>query len=151
MILQRVSGADLRKEAESWRRRKFKDAPCIPAQVFVQCFVRRVEAACRTDLTALPILYSVSHKYSAEHIMNTLANLYRNKGWTTDAHTVGFVTAAHSLYHHLKDSTIDQGVHRAPIAGDTSVATSERPHNLKRNTTLGLSTFWCSTCRDRSI
>ena len=120
VIPRMVSGADFREEAEPWRRQRFEDAPRVPVQAFVQGFARRVEAACRTDWTALPILRSVSHKYSAEHTMSTLANFCGRKGWTTDTSAVEFVKAAQSLYRHLKDGTIGQGVHRVPVAGDTS-------------------------------
>ena len=46
---------------------------CHPVQAFVRGFARRVEASCRTDCTALP-MRGVSHKFTAEHTMSTLAN-----------------------------------------------------------------------------
>ena len=120
VIPRMVSGADFREESEPWRRQKFADAPRVSVQAFVQGFARRVEASCRTDWTALPILRSVSHKFTAEHTMSTLANFCGKKGWTTDTRAAEFVKAAQNLYHYLHHGTIGTGVHRVPIAGDTS-------------------------------
>ena len=120
VIPRMVSGPDFREEAQPWRRQKFLDAPRVPVQTFVRAFARRVEAVCRTDWTALPILRSVSHKFTAEHTMSTLANFCGKRGWTADTKAAEFVKAAQSLYRHLHHGFVGQGMHRIPIAGDTS-------------------------------
>ena len=120
VIPRMVSGADFREEEQPWRRQKFEDAPRVPVQAFVRGFARRVESACRTDWTALPILRSVSHKFTAEHTMSCLANFCGRRGWTSETRAAEYVPAAQDLYRHLHTGTIGQGVHRVPIAGDTS-------------------------------
>ena len=92
----------------------------MPVQALVRGFARRVETACRTDWTALPILRSVSHKFTAEHTMSCLANFCGKRGLTAETRAAEFVQAAQNLYRHLHTGTISQGVHRVPIAGDTS-------------------------------
>ena len=115
-----VSGADFREEEKPWRRQKLEDAPRILPSVFVRGFARRVESACRTDWSALPILRSVAHKFNAEHTMSPLAQFCGKRGWTAETRAIDFVQAAQNLYKHLHTGTIGKGVHRVPIAGDTS-------------------------------
>ena len=115
-----VSVADFFKEKEPWRRQKFADAPGILVQSFVRHFARHVEAACRKDWTALPILRSVSYKFTAEHTMCCLASFCGKRGWTADTLAQDFVQAAQNLYQTLHNGFVGQGVHRVPIAGDTT-------------------------------
>ena len=80
-----VSGADFREETEQpWRRQKLEDAPRVLPNVFVRGFARRVEAACRMDWSALPIMRSVAYKFTAEYTMSPLAQFCGKRGWTAD-------------------------------------------------------------------
>ena len=115
-----VSGADFHDEPEPWRCQKHADAPRVPAQRFAQAFARRVEAPCRTDWTALPIVRSVSYKYTAEHTMSVLANFVGKRGRTAETSAAEYVEAARGLYHHLRCGFTGTGAHRVPIAGDTT-------------------------------
>ena len=120
VIPRMVSGPDFREDEVPWRRQKFAEAPRVPVQLFVKGFARRVEASCRTDWTALSICRSVSWKFTAEHTMSILANFIGKKGWTADTKATEYVRAAQNLYHHLQKGFSGTGVHRVPIAGDTS-------------------------------
>ena len=83
-------------------------------------FARRVEASCRTDWSALPILRSVAYKWTVEHTMGTVAPFIGKRGAPTDTATADYVRAAQSLFHHLHHGFTGSGVHRVPIAGDTT-------------------------------
>ena len=58
-----VSGPDFFPES-SWRR-NIEDAPTVTPKQFCSAFARRIEALCRTDWTALPIIRSVTYKWSS--------------------------------------------------------------------------------------
>ena len=67
VIPRMVSGPDYDPE-DRWRRRE-ADAPWVTPLEFTRGFARRVEAQCRNDWSAVPILRSVFFKYQAEHTM----------------------------------------------------------------------------------
>ncbi len=67
VIPRMVSGPDYDPD-NRWRRR-FADAPFVTPLEFTRGFARRVEAQCRNDWSAVPILRSVLFKYQAEHTM----------------------------------------------------------------------------------
>ena len=75
-IPRMVSGPDFYHQ-RPWRRH-YDDGPKISAPQFRAAFARRVEAPCRTDWTALPILRSVTYKFVAEHTMTT-GNYFKMK------------------------------------------------------------------------
>ncbi len=67
VIPRMVSGPDYDPD-NRWRRR-FADAPFVTPLEFTRGFARRVEAQCRNDWSAVPILRSVLFKHQAEHTM----------------------------------------------------------------------------------
>ena len=81
---------------------------------------RRVEAACRTDWTALPILRSVTYKFMAEDTMTIVAPVLGKSNAAGQVSSAGLVKAAENLYHHLQHGFAGTGVHRMPIGGDTT-------------------------------
>jgi hypothetical protein len=89
-------------------------------QEFTAGFARRVEAQCRTDWTALPIIRSVAYKFQAEHTMGVIAPFYGKKDSATNTSAIDYVKALQNLYHHLHNGFTGKGVHRVPIAGDTT-------------------------------
>ena len=67
VIPRMVSGPDY-DPVNRWRRR-FEDAPLVSPMEFTRGFARRVEAQCRHDWSAVPIVRSVSFKHQAENTM----------------------------------------------------------------------------------
>ena len=67
VIPRMVSGPDY-DPLDRWRRRE-ADAPLVTPMEFTRGFARRVEAQCRNDWNAVPILRSVFFKHQAEHTM----------------------------------------------------------------------------------
>ena len=65
-----VSGPDYYPD-KRWRR--LADAPIVTPREFTGGFARRAEAQCRTSWDALPIVRSVTYKFTAEHTMSTVA------------------------------------------------------------------------------
>jgi hypothetical protein len=62
----------------------------------------------------------VVYKHTAENTMSLLANFVgkRNRPASTTANE--YITAAQNLYHHLREGFVGKGLHRIPIAGDTT-------------------------------
>ena len=58
-----VSGFDFFPDS-CWRR-NIEDAQAVTPKQFCSAFARRIEAPCRTDWTALPIIRSVTYKWSS--------------------------------------------------------------------------------------
>jgi len=112
-----VSGPDYFPD-QRWRR-KYADAPWVSPQEFAASFGRRVEAQCRTDWTALPIIRSVAFKWVAEHTMSTLTKFTGKLNSATDTSSVALIKALQNLYDKLHHGFTGVGVHRVPIAGDT--------------------------------
>lgn len=117
-IPRMVSGPDFFPHTP-WRRH-YDDAPKISAPQFCAAFARRVEAPCRTDWTALPILRSVSYKFLAEHTMSTVAPVFGKSNAASQVQTADLVKAAQRLYEVLHHGFTGTGVHRVPINGDTT-------------------------------
>ena len=65
VIPRMVSGPDY-DPLRRWRRR-CDDAPHVSVQSFVAGFARRVEASCRVDWSALPMMRSVACKHRGTH------------------------------------------------------------------------------------
>jgi len=118
VVPRMVSGPDFFPH-QPWRR-VYEDAPKITAPQFCAAFARRVEAPCRTDWTALPMIRSVAYKFVAEHTMTTAVPVTGKRNAATDVTSAELVKAAENLYHHLHNGFTGQGVHRVPIAGDTT-------------------------------
>ena len=118
VIPRMVSGPDY-DPSRRWRRR-YDDAPYVSAPQFAAGFARRVEGSCRTDWAALPIVRSVAYKWTAEHTMSTVLPFLGKRGAATDTSTAAYVQAAQSLFKHLHEGFTGEGVHRVPIAGDTT-------------------------------
>ena len=113
-----VSGPDYDPNCR-WRR-VFDDAPLVSPNQFVSGFARRAESQCRMDWAALPIMRSVAYKHTAEHTMTSLAQFPGKRGSAVDTSAADLVKAAKNLYHHLHHGFTGTGVHRVPIAGDTT-------------------------------
>ena len=56
----------------------------------------------------------------AEHTMSTVTKFKGARGSATDTSATELIKAAQSLYHKLHEGFTGTGVHRVPIAGDTS-------------------------------
>ena len=82
VIPRMVSGPDY-NPAERWRR-TYPDAPYVSTQEFTRAFARRIEASCRTDFSALPIIRSVAYKHTVEHTMGTVAPFFGRTGSASD-------------------------------------------------------------------
>ena len=121
VIPRMVSGPDYDPERR-WRR--VEDVPFVSARAFAAGFARRVEAACRTDWSALPIVRSVAFKLVAEHTVSTVASFAGKRGSATNTFATDVVAAAKNLFHHLHNGFTGQGGHRVPIAGDRRVCYS---------------------------
>ena len=117
-IPRMVSGPDFYPH-KPWRRH-YEDAPKISAPQFCAAFARRVEAPCRTDWTALPILRSVTYKFMAEHTMTTVAPVYGKRDAASQVSPQDLVKAAERLYEQLHHGFTGEGIHRVPINGDTT-------------------------------
>ena len=69
-----VSGPDFSPNTEERWRRRFDNTPFVSIRQFVGGFARRIEAACRTDWMALPVMRSVAYKWVAEHTMSIVSS-----------------------------------------------------------------------------
>ena len=98
VIPRMVSGPDFDPE-KRWRRDK--EAAIVDPSVFCAGFARRVEASCRTDWSALPIVRTVTFKWVAEHTMATLAPFSGKRGSATQTSAETYVRAAQNLFKHL--------------------------------------------------
>ena len=85
---------------QRWRR-TFEDSPWVSPQAFVAAFGRRVEAQCRSDWTALPIMRNVAFKWVAEHTMSTATSFIGNPGQAMKTSTKDLVQTLQNLYHKL--------------------------------------------------
>ena len=63
---------------------------------------------------------SVAFKFTAEHTMVTLAPLFGKRNSATDTQAQDYIKAAQNLLHHVHHGFIGKGLHRTPIAGDTT-------------------------------
>ena len=117
-IPRMVSGPDFYPH-KPWRRH-YEDAPKISPPQFCAAFARRVEAPCRTDWTALPVLRSVTYKFMAEHTMATVAPVYGKRDAASQVSPEDLVRAAERLYEQLHHGFTGEGIHRVPIGGDTT-------------------------------
>ena len=70
VIPRMVSGPDF--DVRNRWRRTFDDAPVVTARDFAAGFIRRAEAQCRLDWTALSIVRGATFAYTAEHTMGIL-------------------------------------------------------------------------------
>ena len=118
VIPRMVSGPDYYPDRR-WRR-SGDGAPLVSVPAFVSGFARRVEAACRTDWSALPIVRSAGYQFVAEHTMGLTAPFFSKRNAALDTTAEQYVAAAKSLCHHLHHGFTGRGVHRVPIAGDTT-------------------------------
>ncbi len=118
VIPRMVSGPDFFPH-RPWRR-IYEDAPKVTAPQFCAAFARRVEAPCRTDWTALPMVRSVAYKFVAEHTMTAMGPTTGKRGAAAEISSAELVKAAESLYNHLHHGFTGSGVHRVPIAGNTT-------------------------------
>ena len=66
------------------------------------------------------MLRSVEYKHTAEHTMSTVAPFFGKRGRATQTEVSDDTRAAQSLFHHLHHGFTGTGVHRVPIAGDTT-------------------------------
>ena len=98
VIPRMVSGPDFDPE-KRWRREK--EAAIVDPSVLCAGFARRVEASCRTDWSALPIVRTVTFKWVAEHTMATLAPFSGKRGSATQTSAETYVRAAQNLFKHL--------------------------------------------------
>jgi len=114
-----VSGPDFFPD-KRWRRSSHENAPWVSPQMFAASFAQRVEAQCRVDWAALPIVRSVAFKWMAEHTMSTLSAFGGRLGNASDTSSAAMIKAAQNLYHTLHNGFIGSGVHRVPVAGDTN-------------------------------
>ena len=69
---------------------------------------------------ALPIVRSVAYKWQAEHTMSLVTDFHGKIGAATKTSTTEQIKAAQNLYHVLHHGFTGKGVHRVPIAGDTT-------------------------------
>ena len=118
VIPRMVSGPDY-DMLNRWRR-QYEDAPCVSPQAFVAGFARRVESNGRTDWSALPIMRSVAYKHSVEHTMSAHTAFQGKRDRPVHADAKDDVLALQELYWHLHNGFVGKGVHRVPIAGDTT-------------------------------
>ena len=63
---------------------------------------------------------SVAYKHTAERATCVLNQFRGRRGWTANTDAAEFIGAAQNLYRHLHHGHIGQGIHRIPIAGDTT-------------------------------
>ena len=113
-----ASGPDFYKDAR-WRR-THPDAPWFGPAEFAQSFARRIEAQCKVDWTALPLIRSVAFKFMAEHTMSPMTPFGMKKNEASEEAVSLYVDAAKELLHALHHGHIGSGIHRVPIAGDTT-------------------------------
>ena len=65
-------------------------------------------------------LRSVTYKWEAEHTMVAACDMRLKRQDVTSTETADLITAARNLYEKLHKGFIHKGVHRIPIAGDTT-------------------------------
>ena len=63
---------------------------------------------------------SVAFKFTAEHTMGTLAPFLGKRNSATDSQAQDYFKAAQNLFHQLHNGFVGRGIHRTPIAGDTT-------------------------------
>jgi hypothetical protein len=120
VIPRMVSGPDYETETTKRWRRVYEDAPFVSSLEFTRGFPRRVEAQCRNDWLAVPIVRSVHFKYTAEHTMSTVTPYYGKRGTPQEGRANEYIKAAQNLLHHLWHGHTGTGIHRTPINGDTT-------------------------------
>ena len=81
VIPRMVSGPDCFPHCR-WRRGE--NVAWVSPMEFCSGFSRRVEASCRKDWNALPMIRSVAFKFTAEHTMGTLAPFFGKRNSATD-------------------------------------------------------------------
>ena len=114
-----VSGPDYYPDRR-WRRCTEDGAALVSVPAFVAGFARRVEASCRTDWSALPIVRSAGYQFVAEHSMALTAPFLAKRNSALNTSAEEYVAAAKNLCHNLHHGFTGRGVHRMPIAGDTT-------------------------------
>ena len=118
VIPRMVSGPDF-FPARPWRR-IYDNSPKVSAPQFSAAFARRAEAQCRTDWQALPVVRSITYKFVAEHTMTTIAPIVGRSNKPNPVSTLEMIQAAENLYKQLHEGFTGRGVHRVPIAGNTT-------------------------------
>ena len=113
-----VSGPDF-EVTRRWRR-TFEDSPYVTVRDFVSSFVRRVEAPCRADWTAVSIFRAVCFAYTAEHTMSIAAPFHGKRGGAAEHSAQEYIQMASNLFYQLHHGFTGTGIHRMPIAGDTT-------------------------------
>ena len=66
------------------------------------------------------MIRSVAFKFTAEHTMGTLAPFFGKRNSATDTQAQEYIKAAQNLFHQLHHGFVGRGIHRTPIAGDTT-------------------------------
>ena len=112
-----VSGPDFDPH-QRWRRTE--DAPWVDPIDFANAFVRRIEAPCRVDWRAASMVRHVCFKHVAEHTMASCGTFSGMRFSAVKTSTDEYVKAARNLSHHLYYGFVGKGIHRMPIAGDTT-------------------------------
>ena len=112
-----VSGPDYNPE-EKWRRKP--ESPVVTSKEFTRGIARRVEALCRNDWTAIPAIRSVDFSWTAQHTMSMLTPFIGKRDTPAATRANEMVQAAKGLLHALWHGFVGTGVHRVPIAGDTT-------------------------------
>ena len=102
-----------------WRR-LFSDAPIVTPQAFLANFGRLVQAQCRSDWSALPIMRNVVFRWTAEHTMSQVTSIVGKRGSAANTEVSSLIQAAQNLYKKLHEGFVGSGVHRVPVAGDTT-------------------------------
>ena len=163
-----VSGPDFFPHCR-WRRGD-NDAWVSPME-FCSSFSRRVEASCRKDWNALPMIRSVAFKFTAEHTMGTLAPFFGKRNGATDTQAQDYIKAAQNLFHHLHHGFIGKGLRRTSncwrhyqialcrwfnaIGKTTGALTTFFIFNFAQNATAetnyGTQTIWCPSCVRRLL
>ena len=112
-----VSGPDFDPQ-HRWRRTP--DAPWVSPIDFANGFVRRIEAPCRVDWRAASMVRHVCFKHVAEHTMASCGTFSGMRSSAVNTTTDEYVKAARNLSHQLYHGFVGTGIHRMPIAGDTT-------------------------------
>ena len=102
-----------------WRR-IYSDSPLVTPEAYLKNFGRLAQAQCRSDWSALPIIRNVAFRWKAEHTMSQVTSILGQRGKATDTEVSDLVSAARSLYEKLHSGFVGSGVHRIPVAGDTT-------------------------------
>ena len=126
-----VSGPDFEfyQQKKRWRRRdvagpnsaEFLPAPWVSASRFLAGFARRCESQCRQDWAALPIMRTVTFKYTVETAGSLFqAPFRRQHGRVMDTTATQIIQDAKALCHALWNGCQRFGNIRVPINGDTT-------------------------------